>query len=78
MLDSVTVPEGSTLIITSDNCTSQYKSAQHFHHLQTLASELKVKIILTYGIAGHGKNEVDCCGGVVKIKIHSEICKGVH
>ena len=64
MLDSIIVPEGGTLIITSDNCTCQYKSVQHFHHLQKLATELKTTIIRIYGIAGHGKNEVDCVVGV--------------
>ena len=68
MLDSIIVPEGCTLIITCDDCTCQYKSVQHVYHLQKLATELKTTIIRIYGIAGHGKNEVDCCGGVVKIK----------
>ena len=72
MLDSIIVPEGGT----SDNCTFLHKSVQHFHHLQKLATELKTTIIRIYGIAGHGKNEVDYCEGVVKIKIRSEICRG--
>ena len=76
MLNSVTIEPNSVLIITSDNCASQYKSMQHFHHLQRNADEYQVTLVGVYGIACHGKNETDCCGGVVKIRVRREVSRG--
>ena len=39
MLSDTEIPQGSTIVIESDNCTSQYKSAQHFHDLQEVATK---------------------------------------
>ena len=44
-LDSIYVQEAGTAVITTDNCTSQYKSVQHFHDLQSVATKYKIKII---------------------------------
>ena len=33
------------IIIESDNCSQQYKSATHIHHLQELANKYQAKII---------------------------------
>ena len=65
MLSSIDIPHDETqyLVIESDNCTSQYKSAEHFYDLQCIADAIKKKIIRVYGIAGHGKGEVDHVGG---------------
>ena len=46
------------VVIESDNCTAQYKSAKHFNDLQKLSNRLDKNIIRLYGIAGHGKGEV--------------------
>lgn len=50
------------VIVESDNCSSQYKSARHFSDMQDLSNRLDKKVIRIYGIAGHGKGEVcnDC------------------
>lgn len=72
---SVDVQEGTTVIITSDNCSSQYKSANFFSDLQNLATEFNVTIVRIYGIAGHGKNEVDMVGGTAKIAIRTAISR---
>ena len=48
----------NAIIIESDNCSGQYKSAQHFLDMQVLSNRLNKPIIRIYGIAGHGKGEV--------------------
>ena len=63
ILDKINIQPGQTIIISSDNCTSQYKSSQHFHDLQVIATKYNVRRIRIYGIAGHGKNEIDTVGG---------------
>ena len=63
----------STILIQSDNCSSQYKSACHFSHLQKLASSQEKQVLCLWSIAGHGKGEVDHVGGVAKIAIKRAI-----
>eukprot|EP00794_Sanderia_malayensis_P020851 gene20851-22896_t len=65
-----------TVLIQSNNCSSQYKSAEHFAHLQQLSNEYNSIIIRVWSIAGHGKGEVDHVGGVAKITIKREIGNG--
>ena len=50
----------------SDNCSYQYKSSAHFHGMQTLANKFQVNVICIFGIAEHGKGEVDHEGGFAK------------
>ena len=69
------VEEGTSVIVTSDNCSSQYKSAKNFDDLQRLADEFLITIIRIYGVAGHGKNEVDSVGGTAKIAIRTAIAR---
>ena len=64
------------LIIESDNCYSQYKSAEHYHDLQQIADDKNVTIIRSYSIAGHGKGELDHVGGMMKVAIRCEIAAG--
>jgi len=52
MLSTYDVPENHYIVIGSDNCTSQYKSAEHFYDLQSISDSFNRKIILVYGIAG--------------------------
>ena len=47
------------LWIQSDNASSQYKNKHYFGLLQTLADEFNLRIIRTYGAAGHGKGTID-------------------
>ena len=46
-------------MIQSDNAPIQYKSRHAFALLQKLANEFNVRIIRTYGAAGHGKGTID-------------------
>ena len=45
--------------IQSDNASSQYKNKYSFALLKKLASEFNLRIIRTYGAAGHGKDAID-------------------
>jgi hypothetical protein len=65
-----------TIVIESDNCTSQYKLAEHFNGLMEIATEYGVTIIRIYGVAGHGKSEVDHVGGLAKVEIRRLIAAG--
>ena len=47
------------LWIQSDNASSQYKNKHSFGLLQQLAEEFALRIIRTYGAAGHGKGVID-------------------
>ena len=76
MLKCVVLEGNIYLIIESDNCSSQYKSAQHFFDLQEISNENDIFIIRIFGIAGHGKGEVDHVGGLTKIAIRHEIARG--
>ena len=75
MLSSLDLDEGTCVIVTSDNCTAQYKSAQNFDDLNQLATEFRIIIVRIYGIAGHGKNEVDTVGGTAKIALRTAIAR---
>ena len=78
MLSTCAIPERDNfcIVIESDNCSLQCKSAEHFHDLQSIADSMNKKIIRIYGIAGHGKEEVDHVGGIAKIAIRREIANG--
>ena len=76
MLSDVEIDPGTTVIVTSDNCCSQYKSAQNFSDLQRISNDYQINILRIYGVAGHRKNEVDTVGGVAKIAIRTAISRG--
>ena len=68
MLETVeNIPE--ICIIESDNCSSQYKSAQHFDNIQNICNKIGVPIIRLFSVAGHGKGEVGHVGGLAKCSI---------
>jgi len=69
-----TIPE--TIVIESDNCSQQYKSASHFYSMKQLADKFLFTVIRIYGIAEHGKGEVDHVGGVAKTAIRREVATG--
>ena len=66
------------ILIGSDNCTSQYKSAENFHDLQEISNKNGRKMIRVYGTAGHGKGEVDNVGGLTKISLRRKIATGAY
>ena len=39
------------------SCSSQYKSSQHFHHLQDLSNAKNAKVIRAWSVSGHGKGK---------------------
>ena len=47
------------LWVQSDNASPQYKSKHSFGLLQSLADEFNLRVIRTYGAAGHGKGAID-------------------
>ena len=69
------VPGQSQYVVRSENA-QHFKSAESFHHLQELANELSADIIRVYGIAGHGKGEIDSVGGHFKNAIRKKIMSG--
>ena len=48
-----------TLVLCSDNCTSQYKSQYIFEGLKRMAMKYDINIVWFYGIPGHGRGLVD-------------------
>ena len=65
MLSTTTDKDGvSVILIESDNCSNQYKSAEHFHDLQKISDEENKTLVRFYGVEGHGKGEVDHVGGL--------------
>ena len=74
MLTATDVGNADLIIIESDNCSSQYKSAAHFSKLQELSNAYQKPRI--WSIAGHGKGEVDHIGGIAKVAIRQEIARG--
>lgn len=73
MLQECHLEKSNTVVIESDNCSSQYKCSEHFHSLLNLATTNNVVVIRIFGIAGHGKGEVDHVGGLAKVTIRREV-----
>ena len=67
MLEESDFKAEQTLLVESDNCSSQYKSTEHFVSLMSISKDFNVKVIRLYGVAGHGKGEVDHVGGLTKV-----------
>ena len=63
--------DGKCLVVCSDNCTGQYKSAENFYNLQMIANKYEATLIRIYGVANHGKGQVDCA----KIAIRNEVAR---
>jgi hypothetical protein len=76
MIEECELQPEQTLVIESDNCSSQYKSCAHFDGLIKLATQHNIRIIRVYGVAGHGKGEVDHVGGLAKVAIRRETAAG--
>ena len=65
-----------TIVIESDNCSSQYKCTAHFFKLQSISNDGNATIIRCYCVAGHGKGGVDHVGGLTTVKIRREVATG--
>ena len=76
MLSEADISDFDVIIIESDNCSGQYKSAQHLHDMQNLANLHNKTVIKPYSVAGHGKGEVDHVGGVAKFSIRMKVAAG--
>ena len=75
MIESVsTIPQ--LCIIESNNCGAQYKSAEHFDDVQSLADHFDIPIIHVFSIAGYGKGEVDHVGDLAKLAIRRDVGTG--
>ena len=70
--DALTVlPVSDTLFFRSDNA-SNFKSSQAFYDVQELANKWNINIVRVFGAAGHGKGEVDSCGGHLKNPVRKQ------
>lgn len=70
------IPPPPILVIETDNCASQCKSAAHFYCLQFLSERKKMKIVRVYGIVGHVKQALDHVGGMIKEWVWWEVAAG--
>ena len=78
MLNDVKIQSNNYIIIESDNCSSQYKSCNHFENMQWLSNKFGVAVLRVFGVAKHGKGEVDHVGGLAKTTIRQKIGTGEH
>lgn len=51
--------DDDTIILRSDNCSTQFKSKYVFASMKNLAMKYKIKIVWFYGEPGHGRGLVD-------------------
>lgn len=70
------ITSGAKILIKTDNCCNQYKSAQGFYNLQKIADEKDISIVHIYGVPGHGKSEVDHVGGISKVACRDGTANG--
>ena len=76
MLAVTDLSDCSMVVIESDNCSSQYKSMHHFHDFQEICNTINKPVIRIYGIAAHGKGEVDHAGGVANVALRQVVAAG--
>ena len=72
-----TISIADHLVIRSDNAM-HFKSAENFADLQQISNVLNITVIRVFGIAGHGKGEIDSCGGHMKNPVRKGIANKVH
>ena len=56
-----------TIVLLPDNCSAQYKCVGFFNFMLVWASTYDIEVIKTYGVAGHGKSEIDSAGGPLTV-----------
>ena len=71
ILENCEIKECDTLLLESD-CKSQYKWSEHFDGISSIANKYNINIVRVFGVAGHGKGEVDYVGGIAKVTIRRE------
>ena len=76
MLSEVEVKNDLYIVISSNNCAAQYKSASHFDDIQKISDRYNTKVICCYGIPGHGKGGVDHVGELTNVAIRREVAAG--
>ena len=59
----------TTIVIESDNCSSQYKAVAHFQDIRNLSNQYKSTTICVYSIAEPRKGDVNHVGRFVKTAI---------
>ena len=66
-------------MIQSNNAPTQYKNHHAFALLQKLANEFNLRIIRTYGAAGHGKGTIDAVSsfGVKNVLRRDIVTQGI-
>ena len=64
------------IFIHSDNAT-HFKSSENYADIQELCNSLQITIIRSFGVPGHGKGEIDSCGGHIKTACRKGIEHGV-
>lgn len=57
------------IIIESDNCSNQYKSAAHFNSIQNITDKHQCNVLQLFDIAQHRKGKENHVGGVAKTAI---------
>ena len=77
MLSTTDTDDANVILVESDNCSGQYKSAEHFHDLQMISNDENKTLVRFYGVEGHGKGEVDHVGGIAKVFARDQINRGV-
>ena len=76
MLSTTNTSSSDAILIESDNCSGQFKSAEHFHDLQNISNRQEKTVVWFYGVEGHGKGEVDHVGGIAKVSARNEMARG--
>ena len=76
-LSIVDVLSADSIVIESNNCSSQYKSSTHFENVQRLCNDYDTKVIQVFGIPEHGKGEVDHVGDTAKNTIKRGVTSGM-
>jgi hypothetical protein len=70
-------PVNKALVVRSDNA-QHFKSAENFDDLQQISNKLGKTVVRVFGIAGHGKGEIDSCGGHMKNPVREAIANKIH
>ena len=74
MKEMLSATDMNASLIESDNCSRQYKSAEHFYDLQKIADKEQKTLIRFYVDA---KGEVDHFWGIAKVSARDEISRGI-
>ena len=62
ILNEMEITPRMSVLVETGNCTWQYRSAKSFYDVQEQANKYDKNLIHLYGIAGHGKGQMDRVG----------------